>query len=333
MPLYRSRKVFEIAKGLTAFLNVEAGIVRGDAPGGGQASGQGQRQMEGLRRRIGDLRERLSGRERSLREAQEELALKKRELGKLHLELAEKNNFSLRPGTFDEGVFLTVNMQNEYRLPESFEPDDVIVDIGTHIGSFCYAALRRGANRVHGFEAEAGNYACAARNLAPFGGRARLRNAAVWRSDKPVEKLTFTPSTDETNNAGGNVWSGSGEEVEAVAFDEVIREVTDGGARRVRLLKVDCEGSEFPILFTSRMLHLVDDIRGEFHEFGGEYDESPVPESMKIEGYGRFTMTELAEVLEGAGFSVSSYRHEGTRLGIFFASRESGSDGVKTGGA
>ena len=29
---------------------------------------------------------------------------------------------------------------------------------------------------------------------------------------------------------------------------------------------MDCEGSEFPILLTSRMLHLIDNIRGEFHE-------------------------------------------------------------------
>ncbi len=229
--------------------------------------------------------------------------------------------FTFRPGTQDRSVFVSVNRDNEYRLPDSFEPDDVIVDIGTHIGSFCYAALRRGANHVFGFEAEKSNYEQASENLRSFGERVRLRNAAVWRSDETVEKLTFTPSHEEGHTAGGNVWSGSGEEVDAVAFDEVIREATDGGTRRVKMLNMDCEGSEFPILFTSRMLHLVDDIRGEFHEFGGEHDPHSIPESAGVPGFERFTINELSNVLRGAGFTVDSVRRGDSNMGLFFASR------------
>ena len=248
---------------------------------------------------------------------------------------SEDHPFTFRPGTHDRAVFLSVNQHDEYRLPDTFRPQDVIVDIGTHIGSFCYAALKRGSNNVYGFEAEESNYARASENLRPFDGRVRLRNEAVWRSDETVDKLTFTPSTDEANTAGGNVWSGGAVEVKAIAFDEVIREATDGGAKRVRMLKVDCEGSEFPILFTSHSLHLVDDIRGEYHEFGGEHDEHVIPEAMKVEGYERFTISELTDVLQRAGFSVTSVRHGDSNMGLFFATREqnaTSSNGASNGG-
>ena len=74
--------------------------------------------------------------------------------------------FTFRAGTCDEQVFRAVNVWNEYRLPRNFAPDDIIVDVGTHIGSFCHAALERGSHHVYGFEAFGKNFECARRNLA-----------------------------------------------------------------------------------------------------------------------------------------------------------------------
>src|SRR5262249_16300977 len=149
------------------------------------------------------------------------------------------------------------------RLPDAFRPEDVILDIGMHIGSFCYAALVRGSNQVHGFEVSPENYALARKNLAAFGDRVRLHHKAVWRSDREAGRLTFSACAH--NTGGGVVWrGGEGPSIEAVPFDDVVREVTLGGRMRVRMVKVDCEGSEYPILLTARTLHLVDAIVGEF---------------------------------------------------------------------
>ena len=52
----------------------------------------------------------------------------------------------------------------------------------------------------------------------------------------------------------------AGTSVAAVPFDEIVRDATDYGRKRVSILKIDCEGSEFPILLTSRTLNLVDTI-------------------------------------------------------------------------
>lgn len=229
--------------------------------------------------------------------------------------------FVFRPGTQDGGVFRSINVRNEYRLPESFEAHDIVVDIGANIGSFCYAALQRGSDNVYGFEPERDNYACAMRNLSPFGDRVRLHNKAVWRSDRIGDKLFFNSATDEAMTAAGNVFANTGPELETIAFDDLIREVTVDGSKRVRMLKIDCEGSEFPILFTSQSLHLIDEIRGEYHEFGGEYDTTPVPEVASVSGYDRFTITDLTDALQRAGFSVESHRSGNTRYGRFFATR------------
>jgi FkbM family methyltransferase len=231
--------------------------------------------------------------------------------------------FQFRPMTIDERVFHLVCERNEYRIPDAFGPDDIIIDVGMHIGSFCYAALLRGSNRVHGFEAQEANYQCAVHNLRSFGDRVSLNNKAVWRSDKGVQSLTYSPPLDADNTGGGTVWGDGQQKVEAIPLDEIILSVTDGGRKRVRLLKVDCEGSEFPILLTSRKLHLVDQIVGEYHEFGGEYDSYKVlPERLRVAGYKRLTIQELGDALRKAGFDVDSERLPQSHLGVFFATRK-----------
>lgn len=92
------------------------------------------------------------------------------------------------------------------------------------------------------------------------------------------------------------------------------------GEGRVRLIKFDCEGSEWPILFTSKTLHLVEELCGEFHEIGGVRDRRRSPYSFG--GHNTFTAAQLAPLLEGAGFHVEFYHYSSrSRLGMFFASR------------
>lgn len=229
--------------------------------------------------------------------------------------------FAFRPGTIDERVFHSVNTYNEYRLPKEFDAGDVILDVGVHIGSFCHAALVRGAGEVFGVEADAENFRCAERNLADFGDRVALRNVAAWRSDQGPTTLVFHPG-DEVNTGGGNVgWADAGRKVPAIPFDDLVRRATGGGRRRVRFLKIDCEGSEFPILLTSRTLHLIDEIAGEFHEFRGEFDPYDVPARFRVAGVERLTIEVLAAALNRAGFGVSWERNGRSNIGMFFAQR------------
>lgn len=230
--------------------------------------------------------------------------------------------FQFRPGTQDEAIYHSVVTSNEYRLPERFEPDSIVIDIGAHIGSFGHLALSRGAGRVYAFEAEASNWAAARANLAGYGDRAVVAHEAVWRSDRPATRLSFVGSSDASNTGGGGVLGGpsaGAESVAATPLDDVLERVTDGGRRRVAVLKIDCEGSEFPILFTAKKLGWIDRIVGEFHELATASNPAAIPAAARVDGHPTHSIEALAEVLGRHGFTVEWVRAEGSSLGLFYA--------------
>ena len=229
--------------------------------------------------------------------------------------------FRFRPDTYDEMIFRDVTEHNEYGLPDRFDAGDVIIDIGTHIGSFSYATLTRGAGLAFGFEADPDNFALASKHLEGFEGRSKIARKAVWRSDVSGVRLRLFRPEDTRNTWGGNVvWSEGEIEVDTVSLDEVIGEALEH-APEVRLLKLDCEGSEFPILLSSKRLGSVREVVGEFHEFGGRYDEYAIPIPAHVPGYERYTVDDLIGFLKDQGFTVQAVRNEGTNLGIFRALR------------
>ncbi len=248
-----------------------------------------------------------------------------------------------RPGTLDQAIFNGVVVFNEYRLPLRFAPGDIVIDVGAHIGSFAEAVLSRGCENVYCIEADRANVEIATTNLKPHieRGHVRLVSGAAWRSDPNTDELRFDgyhpfPKSYEgmegiVNTGNGSViWPG-GEPVRKVAFDEIVDAVTNRGEKRVRLLKLDCEGAEWPILLTSQRLELIDEICGEFHEIGGEFLEISEGRSAKEPifsngGPAKFTIDVLVSHLNDAGFAVEYRRHsrptgalEG--LGLFFAAR------------
>src|SRR5260370_20405420 len=223
------------------------------------------------------------------------------------------SHLAFRAGTHDQSIWLGMIIDNEYCLPASFAADDIVIDIGMHIGSFCYTALLRGCQHVYGFEAERENFSLAVHNLQRFGERVHLYHKAVWRSDRTGDTL-FHGGYGGDNTGGGSIlYNTTGDKLDVIAFDEIIRDVTKEGQKRVRLLKIDCERSEFPILLTSRLLHLIDSIHGEYHNCS----ISPVA---RVDGVSQFTIAELGQHLQKAGFTVKSLA-KNDNLGLFFATR------------
>ena len=257
--------------------------------------------------------------------------------------MTDEGDFRFRPDSIDAGIFFLVVQGNEYRLPDHFRRDDLVVDIGAHIGAFTYAVLKRGSRCVYAIEAGEENCRIASEHLAPFieRGEVTLVHGAAWRSDPNDDQLWFEghprfrgfPGLDGVVNTGGGsvCWSRDGEPVPKIAFDPFILDITDNGRRRVRLLKLDCEGAEWPILLTARTLHLIDEICGEFHEIGGQFPEisqtcDPRGPVFRFECIQRFTIDLLRRPLNEAGFDVTFRRHrrptgEIEGLGHFFATR------------
>lgn len=200
----------------------------------------------------------------------------------------------LRRNTFDEAIVDTVIA--DYGLPPRFGDGDVVLDLGCHIGAFAIRAANRGA-RVVGYEASRENYALARMNTMAFPG-IEVRWAAVWRSDVETKELQLTPSPDQENTGGASVVfpdeasyreflgrspaePGDGRphghpvshKVPTVSLDDILRALG-----RVRLLKIDVEGAELPILLTSRELARIDEIVGEIHEM------TPVQRKLVVPG-------------------------------------------------
>lgn len=222
---------------------------------------------------------------------------------------SQPRHWRMRPGAVDRRVFKTVVLGNEYQLPARFGPEDVVLDIGAHIGSFACAVLRRGAGMVYCCEADEAAFRLLKENLEPYGERTRLIHGAVWKSDTKAPLLHF----HKAGGLGSVANYDAGTAVPAVRFDDLVEQIGRQHPRGIRLLKLDCAGSEWPILLTSSTLPRIDAICGEYHL--GEF-----PAVYQVPGHGCFTTALLQEHLQGQGFNVKLEHHEhNPRTGLFFA--------------
>lgn len=179
--------------------------------------------------------------------------------------------FELRHGTQDKEVFTDVVVNNQYRLPDSLPEGSIVVDIGANVGAFAVACLMRGAGTVVCFEPDPNNYAQLLKNVSYWPGQAPCFNAAVWRSDRK-ESVEYVGDYKATA-CGGIVLKGNNSNcgsfkipVESMGLNDLLFYVTDGGKAEVDILKVDTEGSEYPILYTCDKLRSVKKLLVETHE-------------------------------------------------------------------
>lgn len=222
-------------------------------------------------------------------------------------------HWRLRPGTLDRRLFRHVVLDNEYRLPGRFGPGDVVLDVGAHTGSFALAVLRRGVGRVVCCEPQPDNAHLLTRNLAPFRDRVSVLPSAVWRSDRPAS-LRLRPAWDSRNTGAAQALEADdGPAIRTVAFDDLVRQHAPRGGR-VRLVKLDCEGAEWPILLTSRCLGQVEALCGEYHLPPLIVPPADLPPPCP---------ELLVECLTGHGFDVTLAAAPGSSLpvGLFFAHR------------
>lgn len=197
-----------------------------------------------------------------------------------------------RPGTQDEHVFREIFAQNCYRIPYKLQKADVVIDVGAHIGCFSLNCLLRGAGKVHAYEPDRENRRYLEQNTSGYLGM-HVHPEAIWRSDRH-EALTFTGYPGAMNACGTCLpecdVGGHNDKVpvRSIGLDRAISRA--GG--KVRILKLDCEGAEFPALYTSKRLYDVDVIVGECHE---------IPDlglALHITGFADYTMDELANYLD-----------------------------------
>lgn len=132
----------------------------------------------------------------------------------------------------------------------SVRGDDVVIDVGAHLGTFTRIALQHGARRVVAVEPDPVNAVCFGRTFASeiAAGRVALVEAAAWHSSG---SLTFEPGNgSQTGHVTGSQ-SGRAVVVRAVTLDDMTDELT---LSRVNFIKMDIEGAERHALAGARRL-------------------------------------------------------------------------------
>jgi FkbM family methyltransferase len=211
---------------------------------------------------------------------------------------------------WDEGIGREVYSGNCYRMTVDQMMNGVMVDIGAHIGYASLLALDCGARLVVAYEACPKNFETLQRNLGRYPSSCqRTQLAAVWRSDETPGTLPMHlfPADSGINTGGFGIANAPGAdtaEITAIGLDTILGEFDE-----VALLKVDCEGSEFPILYTAKLLRRCRHIALEYHE------------GAPLTVAGRFNnRIGLANLLREQGFTVDLPDNP-KHIGLMFAHR------------
>ncbi|NCN42369.1 FkbM family methyltransferase [bacterium] len=224
----------------------------------------------------------------------------------------------IRQNTCDPDIWRDVVDKNEYKIPTTLSPDTVVLDIGLHIGSFAHLVLSRGAGHVEGYEPVRESFDLAVHNLTPFSDKFTGFNFGVWRSDRKQSKLGLAvPATDFDTSSYSLISGNSDTFLPVVPLDPILVRL-----EHVHILKMDCEGSEFPILLTSKELGRVDRIYLEYHEYGGKFDKMVIDDEARIDGVTIFDDQALIKILHEQGFRTTTIRsRDDGRRGLLWATR------------
>lgn len=162
-----------------------------------------------------------------------------------------------------------------------FDPGDVVIDIGAHIGLVSiYLAKRWPFLKVIAFEPFPTNFRNCAENLRING----VTNVILSPKAIADEKRLLNMAADPSNSGGASVVLTKSESNEIVTniasmtLDEVF---SVHKIERCKLLKIDCEGMEYEILFGARVLDKVEYLAGEFHASNYLRDRGWSPERLQ----------------------------------------------------
>jgi FkbM family methyltransferase len=192
-----------------------------------------------------------------------------------------------RPGTSDPWVLWDAFRSQFHLTPRPLPADACVVDLGANVGyTAAHFASLYPAGRVIAVEMDGANAALAARNLAAFGPRVVLLQAAVWSEDG---EISYSGGEEQGFRAAPLDAGGSGQQtkVPARSIDSIFRQFN---VEAVDYLKMDIEGAEAVVL-------------------DGPLDWARRVQALKVEIHPPATRDACTAALTRVGFRCESDRH------------------------
>lgn len=151
------------------------------------------------------------------------------------------------------GVFNEVYNIDVYGLQEKDLQNKIVIDIGAYKGHLAFRSLEMGAKKVYCFEPQPSNYKELQKNceayFSIYGKKPKFEcyNAAVW--DRSLKEISISADED-----GSSIWGTRDvHKVPCVSLADAMTFVARDFAEKPEdmVLKMDCEGVEFEILFNT----------------------------------------------------------------------------------
>ena len=198
----------------------------------------------------------------------------------------KRMEFFYRRDTNDYQVILAIFVEDSLRILDlDWSPEDVMVNIGAHIGAASLLALTNPGIQVYAYEAVKESVDLLRRNAELNGLQERLHafRRAVWKRAGSKAKV-YLNTLPGHRPIGTMLDQGDGtfELVRTTSLSEILRV---NQIERCKLLKMDVEGAEYAILKAAslRTLAKIERIHGQWHRIGMiEGGESPRDELLSL---------------------------------------------------
>ena len=171
-----------------------------------------------------------------------------------------------------------------------FSPGDVIIDIGANVGIVSiFLAKKYPFLKIYAFEPVLENYKNFIKNIKLNkipAGTIILENKAITKDGRDVTmniNLTNSGGSALSNIIARGYYRAEKKLIKSISITDIINKYN---LQTIKMLKIDCEGSEYEILYNTpvEILQKIQILRGEFHEnknISNEYDAKELKDFVK----------------------------------------------------